>query len=115
MDFVLGLVKRRGRDARPGLTRVGVFLVGGRASGESECGRGTLLYGAGRGRGVPVEGTSYESEPERGRGTPSSYPHARRTWCLAELGRGLVVLIFIIVKCGYPYTIGTDSSPRAFW
>jgi hypothetical protein len=83
--------------------------VGDRASCESECGRGTLLYGAGRGRGAIVEGASYESEPERGRGTPSSCPRTRRTRCAAEFGRGLVVLIFIIVKCGYPYTIGTDS------
>jgi hypothetical protein len=25
-----------------------------------------------------------------------------------EFYRGLVVLIFVIVECGYPYTIGTD-------
>jgi hypothetical protein len=31
----------------------------------------------------------------------------------AVLYRDLVVLVFI-VKCGYPYIIGTDSSPRAF-
>jgi hypothetical protein len=88
--------------------------VGDRASCESEYGRGTLLYGAGRGQGALVEGASYESEPERGRGTPSSCPRTRQTWCTAEYGRSLVVLIFIIVKCGCPYTIGTDSSPRAF-
>jgi hypothetical protein len=27
----------------------------------------------------------------------------------AVLCRGLVVLVFIIVKCGYPYGIGTDK------
>jgi hypothetical protein len=84
--------------------------MGGRASRGSERGRGTLLYGTGRGRGAPVEGASYESEPEHGRGTPSSCPRTRRTRCAAELGRGLVVLIFIIVKCGYPYAIGTDTK-----
>jgi hypothetical protein len=85
--------------------------VGRRASCGSERGRGTLLYGTGHGRGAPVEGASYESEPDRGQGTLSSYPRTRQTRCAAEFGRGLVVLIFIIVKRGYPYTIGTDSSP----
>jgi hypothetical protein len=57
-----------------------------------------------------VEGASCESEPERGRGTPLSCLRTRRTRCAAEFGRGLVVLIFIIVNCGYPYTIGTNTK-----
>jgi hypothetical protein len=60
--------------------------VGERASCESEYGRGALSCGTRRGRGVPVEGASYESEPERDRGTPSSWPRTRRTWYAVEAG-----------------------------
>jgi hypothetical protein len=75
-----------GRALRPGVMRVRVFLVAERASCESERGRGALLYGTGRGRGVPVGGASYESELERGRGTPSSWPRTRRTRYVVEAG-----------------------------
>jgi hypothetical protein len=60
--------------------------MGGRASRESERGRGTMRYGMGRGRGAPVEGASYEPEPERGRDAPSSGPRTRRTGYAVEAG-----------------------------
>jgi hypothetical protein len=66
--------------------RVRVFPLAERASCESERGRGASLYGSGRGRGVPVGGASYESELERGRGTPSSWPRMRRTRYAIEAG-----------------------------
>jgi hypothetical protein len=90
--------------------------VGGRASCESECGRGTLPCGTGRGRGVPVEGVSYESEPERGRGASvelASY----ETDLSCGLEVGCVVLwlfCFLLSMMWVPHTVGTDSSPRAF-
>jgi hypothetical protein len=60
--------------------------VGKRASCESECGRGALSCGTGPGRGIPVKGASYESEPERGRGTLSSWTRMRRTRYAVEAG-----------------------------
>jgi hypothetical protein len=66
-----------------------------------------------RGRGVRVEGASYESEPERGRGAPSSRPRTRRTWHAvlrwAAFCCGLVILFFYYRLCGYPHTVVTDT------
>jgi hypothetical protein len=74
-DFCPGVGEVRGSSARPGVTRVGDFSVGPHASRSVV----EVLSRTGCGRGVPVEGVSYESEPERGRGAPSSRPRTRRT------------------------------------
>jgi hypothetical protein len=101
--------------------RVRVLPVVERASCESECSRGAFfvlaLYGMGRGRGVPIMGASYESEVERSRGIPLSLPRTRRTLCMVEVCYLLLWFnhfVFSIDGCGYPHTVGTDSSPRAF-
>jgi hypothetical protein len=86
--------------------------VAERASCESERGRGALLYGTGRARGVPVGGVSYESESERGRALRRASlvqdgPGTRLRW--AAFCCGLIVLSFIIVGYGYPHTVDTDD------
>jgi hypothetical protein len=67
----------------------------------------------------PVEGASYESESERGRGVPSSRPRASRN--AVEVHHPLFfgfavfadsVSFFFIVDCGYPYSVGTDSYDK---
>jgi hypothetical protein len=77
----------------------------------------TGLVRAGARSRRPVEGASYESESERGRGVPSSRPRAGRN--VVKVHRPLFfgfvvfadsVLFFFIVDCGYPYTVGTDSE-----
>jgi hypothetical protein len=83
-----------------------------RASCESERGRGASLYGTGRGRDVPVGGASYESELERGRGTPSSWPRTRRTRYAIEAGYLLLWLNrfdFYYRWLWIPYTVGTNN------
>jgi hypothetical protein len=86
--------------------------VGERASCESECGRGASSCGTGRGRGIPVEGASYKSEPERSRGTPSSRPRTRRIRYAVEAGCLLPWLsrfVFCYRWMRVPHTVGTDN------
>jgi hypothetical protein len=97
--------------------RVGVFPVAERASCESERGRGALLYETGRGRGSPVVGASYESELERGRGTPSSWPRTRRTRYAVEVGCLLLWLNYFVFYYRWlwvPHVVGTDSYGDAY-
>jgi hypothetical protein len=43
---------------------------------------------------------------------PASYgADLTRVLKRAVFCRVLVILVFVIVECGYPYTIGTNSSP----
>jgi hypothetical protein len=63
----------------------------------------------------PVEQASYESK--RGRGVPSSEPRTSQN--MVEAFRSLsrlvpLVLFSLIVDCGYPLFLVSDSSPRAF-
>jgi hypothetical protein len=91
MAFVLGLVKRS-RGARPGLTRVGVFPSGRTSLARVGAPSRYLAVRDGVRSRCPVEGASYESEPERGRGAPSSRPHTSRSRSAVEAPRraGLV-------------------------
>jgi hypothetical protein len=87
--------------------------VAERVSCELERSRGALLYGTGRGRGVTVGGASYESELERGRGTPSSWPRTRRTQYAVEAGclllwfNRFVLLLSLVVGT---HSVGTDTK-----
>jgi hypothetical protein len=72
----------------------------------------------GHGRGILVGGASYESELERGRDVPSSWPRVRRTLYAVEvrcLCCGLIVSFFFIVGCGYPYPASTDNNICMLW
>jgi hypothetical protein len=78
----------------------------------------TGLVRAGMRSRRPVEGASYESESERGRGVPPSRPRASRyaveVHCLLSLAllclrTSVNVSFFFIVDCGYPYSVGTDT------
>jgi hypothetical protein len=105
-------VNGEGRALRPGVMRVGVFSLAERASCESERGRGASLYRTGRGRGIPVGGASYESELERGRGAPSSWPRTRRIRYAVEAGCLLLWLnhfVFYYRWLWVPHTVGTDK------
>jgi hypothetical protein len=78
-----------GRAYRSGVVRVGDLPVAERASCESEHSRGASLYGPCMRRGAveafPSGGASYESELERGRDVPSSWPRTRQILYAVEV------------------------------